>query len=87
MNEMEMKPIFDIIFMMISSLVVVFSIAYGIYVGLRIGVKNYTKNKRLKKIQSYVYSGEFKKVTTFDREGIPVLIEISKNQENKIISL
>lgn len=82
-----MKSVFDIIFMMVSSLVIVFSIVYGIYLGLRIGVKNYTKNKRLKKIQAYVASGEFRDVISFDKEGLPVLIEIGENQEKKIISL
>ena len=87
MSETEMKSIFDIIFMMMSSLVVVFSIAYGIYLGLRIGIRNYTKNKRLNKIQSYVASGEFKNVISFDKEGLPVLVEIGVNKEKKIISL
>jgi len=87
MNEVEMKQLFDVIFMMIVSMVMIFAFIYGAYKGLFIAWKRHKKLKMLKKIQAYVNNGEFQKIITFDCEGLPILVEIIEKKEKKIIAL
>jgi len=49
--------------------------------------KQHRKSKILKKIQNYVNNGQFQKVVSFDKEGLPIFIEISDKKTKKIISL
>ena len=87
MNEAEMKQLFDIIFMMVISFVMAIALAYGLYKGALIMWKQHRKSKILKKIQNYVNNGQFQKVVSFDKEGLPIFIEISDKKVKKIISL
>ena len=87
MNEVDMKQLFDIIFMMVMSFVMAISLAYGLYKGASILWKQHKKSKVLKKIQLYVNSGQFEKVVSFDKEGLPVMVEISEKKVKKIVSL
>jgi len=87
MNELETKQIFDIIFMMISSLVMIFIFIFTSYKVLVITWKKHKKSKMVKKMQAYINNGQFQKVITFNHEGLPVLVEIIEKKEKKIISL
>jgi len=87
MNEADMKQLFDVIFMMVISFVMAISLAYGLYKGMTIVWKQHKKSKVLKKIQHYVQRGEFTQVVSFDKEGLPVLIEISDKKAKKIVSV
>lgn len=87
MNEVEMKQLFDIIFMMVISFVMVAALVFGSYRGLAIAWKRHKKSKILKKIQAYINNGQFQKIITFDHEGLPILVEITEKKEKKIISL
>jgi uncharacterized membrane protein len=87
MNEVEMKQLFDVIFMMMISFVMVMALVYGSYKGVTIAWKKHKKSKTLKKIQTYINNREFQKIITFDHEGLPVLVEIMEKKEKKIISL
>jgi len=86
-NEAEMKQLFDIIFMMVISFVMAISLVYGIYKGAISIWKQHRKSKVLKKIQQYVNNNQFQQVVSFDKEGIPILIEISDKKMKKIIAL
>jgi len=87
MNEIEIKQLFDIIFMIVISFVVAIALAYGLYKGAMITWKQHKKSKILKKIQHYVENNQFEKVISFDKEGLPVLIEINEKKAKKIVSL
>jgi len=87
LNEQEMKQLFDIIFMMVISFVMAISLLYGLYRGAIILWKQHRKGKVLKKIQHYVDMNQFKQVVSFDKEGIPILIEISDEKIKKIVAL
>lgn len=87
MNELEMKQLFDIIFMMVISFVMSIALVYGLYRGAIIVWKKHKKSKILNKIQAYVSNGQFQKVISFDKEGLPILIEISDKKVKKIVSL
>ena len=82
-----MKQLFDVIFMMVISFVMAISLMYGLYKGAVIVWKQHKKSKILKKIQYFVESGQFNQVVSFDKEGLPVLIEISDKKVKKIVSL
>ena len=87
MNELEMKQLFDIIFMMVTSFVMAVALVYGVYRGAVIVWKKHKKSKVLRKIQYYVDNKQFEKVISFDKEGLPILIEISDEKVKKIVSL
>jgi len=87
MNEPDMKQLFDIIFMMAVSFVMAIAVTYGLYKGAIVVWKGYKKSKMLKKIQYYVDNNQFERVISFDKEGLPVLIEIGDKKTKKIISL
>ena len=87
MNEPEMKQLFDIIFMMIISFVMAIALAYGLYKGIIVVWKQHKKSKLLKKIQHYVDNDQFTQVISFDKEGLPVLIEVGDKKAKKIVSL
>ncbi len=87
MNEPEMKQLFDIIFMMMISFVMAVAVAYGLYRGALLLWKQHKKSKSLKKIQHYVDSNQFIQVISFDKEGLPVLIEVGDKKAKKIVSL
>ena len=87
MNELEMKQLFDIIFMMVISFVMSISLVYGLYRGAIIVWKKHKKSKILNKIQYYVDNKQFEQVISFDKEGLPTLIAISDKKVKKIVSL
>ena len=87
MSELEIKQLSDIIFMLITSIVVVSSVFYGIYLGFSIAYHSYKKTKSIKKIQMYADNNQFVKVITFDKHGIPVLIEVEINNKRKILKI
>ena len=86
-QEMEMKQLFDVIFMIVVSFAMVIALVYGSYKGLSLAWKKHKRSKMLKKIQGYMTNGQFQKIITFDHEGLPVLVEIIEKKEKKIISL
>ena len=87
MSEAEIKPLFDIVFMLVVSFVMAIMIIYGLYKGLTIVWKQHRKSKILKKLQMYIDNKQFQKVISFDKEGLPIFIEISDKKVNKIVSL
>ena len=87
MNDVEMKQLFDIIFMMVISFVMAIALVYGLYRGAVVVWEKHKKSKVLRKIQYYVDNKQFQQVISFDKEGLPILIEISDKKIKKIVSL
>ena len=87
MNDVEIKQLFDIIFMMVFSLVMAMALVYGLYRGAIFMWKKHKKSKVLRKIQDYVDNKQFQQVISFDKEGLPVMVEISEEKVKKIVSL
>jgi len=88
MSEVESKQLFDIIFMVIMSIVLVFSLFYGIYKGFHMSYMAYKKRRVLKKIQQLVSENKFLRVITHDKNGIPILVQVkNKNNTEKIMVL
>ena len=87
MNDVEIKQLFDIIFMMVISFVMAISLAYGLYRGAIFVWKKHKKSNVLRKIQYYIDNKQFQQVISFDKEGLPVMVEISDKKVKKIVSL
>jgi len=87
MNDVEMKQLFDIIFMMMISFVMAIALAYGLYRGAIFVWKKNKKSKVLRKMQYYIDNKQFQQVISFDKEGLPVMVEISDKKVKKIVSL
>lgn len=88
MNDIDSKQLFDIIFMMVLSLVIVTSAFYGAYKGLQMVLLRYLKSRAIKKIQKHASSHIFVSIKTFDRHGIPTFIEIQAGKnKTEIIAL
>ena len=87
MHETEMKQLFDIVFMMVLSMAMIMALMTVIYLGLSFMYRKHKKSKVLDKIKYYIAENTFVKVVTHDKRGIPVMIEIVENKEQKIIVL